>query len=57
MDKDRLKRCPECQGKVAAHIAGKNRDAAQFEHEEKNLGCSLGHYFDGARRLHRKPQL
>jgi len=55
LDKDRIKRCLECQGQVRAHQAGKNGEAAHFEHYERNPGCSLGHFFDGTPRMHRKP--
>jgi hypothetical protein len=54
MPKDRLMRCPECHGRVRAHSTGKNGEAAHFEHHERNPGCSLGHYFDGTKKLHRK---
>ena len=55
LDKDRLKRCPECHGKVRAHGVGKNGEAAHFEHDEKNPGCYLGNYYDGIKRMHRRP--
>jgi hypothetical protein len=45
---------PECHGRVRAHSTGKNGEAAHFEHHERNPGCSLGHYFDGTKKLHRK---
>jgi hypothetical protein len=58
LDKDRPKRCPECHGKVRAHGIGKNGEAAHFEHDEKNPGCSLiPQHFDGTKRMHRKPMV
>jgi hypothetical protein len=57
LDKDRLKRCPECYGRVRAHSVGKNGEAAHFEHFEQNPGCYLGHNFDGTKRSHRKPMI
>jgi len=53
LDKDRIKRCPECHGRVRAHGVGKS-GTAHFEHFENNPGCSLGYNFDGIKRRHRR---
>jgi hypothetical protein len=56
LDKDRLKRCPACHGKVRAHRTGSNNAAAHFEHDEANPGCMWSHSYDGGgQRMHRKP--
>jgi len=55
MPTDRRMRCPECHGRVRPHKRGKNGEAAHFEHAERSPGCTLGDWFDGTRRLHRKP--
>ncbi len=48
-------RCQECHGAVRLHRLGKRgTHRAHAEHLEGNPGCSLGHYFDGTRRLAQK---
>lgn len=55
LDKDRIKRCPHCHGRVRAHATGKNGAAAHFEHDEANPGCMYSHKYDGGgQRMHRK---
>lgn len=56
LDKDRVKRCPDCHGRVRAHGTGRNGEQAHFEHFEANPGCMWCHNYDGAgKRMHRKP--
>jgi hypothetical protein len=56
LDKDRLKRCPACHGRVRAHGTGSNGAAAHFEHDEANPGCMWCYNYDGrGSRMHRKP--
>jgi hypothetical protein len=56
LDKDRIKRCPECHGRLRAHGIGRNGEAAHFEHYEANPGCMWSYTYDGgAQRMHRKP--
>jgi hypothetical protein len=56
LDKDRLKRCPACHGKVRAHRTGRNDAAAHFEHDEANPGCMWCYNYDGGgQRMHRRP--
>jgi hypothetical protein len=39
LDKDWLKRCPACHGRVRTHATGSNGAAAHFEHDKANAGC------------------
>ena len=56
LDKDRLKRCPYCHGRVRAHATGKNGEVAHFEHYEAYSGCMWCYKYDGGgQRMHRKP--
>jgi hypothetical protein len=52
MPKTRLKRCPECHGRVRAHSAGSNGMRPHMEHFNRHVGCSRGDCFDGNSRLH-----
>ncbi len=45
------RRCKECHGPIVLMKAGPNGvPRAHAEHRPRNVGCSLGHYFDGNRR-------
>lgn len=55
---DALVRCLECQGPVRLHRAGQSGvPRAHAEHRVGHPGCSLGHYFDGHKRIHPTPVL
>jgi len=41
-------RCPECRKPVKAHRS-RGRNAAHFEHLDKNSTCSLSHKSQGAK--------
>lgn len=54
---DRVKRCPECHGKVRAHKAGVDGMRAHFEHFIAHDGCSRSRSvkFSGASTTHPRP--
>lgn len=54
LDKSRIFRCIECEGRVRAHQEGNNGQAPHFEHEQRNPGCSLGDCFNGVPAKHLK---
>lgn len=56
LDKDRLKRCPDCHGQLRVHATGSNGAVAHFEHHEANPGCMWCYNYDnGGKRMHRRP--
>jgi nitrate/TMAO reductase-like tetraheme cytochrome c subunit len=52
MPNTRLKRCPECHGRVRAHSAGMNGMRAHMEHHSRHKGCARGDCFGGVSTLH-----
>ena len=52
MPKTRIKRCPECHGRVRVHSAGSNGMRAHMEHFTRHAGCYRGDCFDGHSRQH-----
>lgn len=55
---DALIRCQECYGPIQLHRAGPSGvPRAHAEHRVSHAGCSLGHNFDGRRRIHPTPVL
>jgi hypothetical protein len=40
INSERVKRCPECHGRVRAHKASVDGMRAHFEHFEAHAGCS-----------------
>lgn len=54
LDRDRLKRCSECHGRVRAHARGQDGMRPHFEHFERHSGCSKGDCFSGEKSYHRK---
>jgi hypothetical protein len=54
LNKDRLKRCPECHGRVRAHNAGSDGTPAHFEHFREHKGCVRSYTFDGSHSMHPK---
>jgi len=42
MSKTRIKRCPECHGRVRIHSAASNGMRAHVEHFARHPGCSRG---------------
>ena len=53
---DRIKRCPECHGKVRAHKTSVDGMRAHFEHFDAHAGCSRsrGVRFSGRSTRHPK---
>lgn len=47
LDKDRIKRCPACHGRVRANATGRNSRVAHFAHYEANSGCMWCYTYDG----------
>lgn len=52
---ERVKRCPECHGRVRAHSEGNDGMRAHFEHCRAHVGCSRSFKHDGSTRS-RHPQ-
>ena len=56
LDRNELKRCPECRGRVVVMKDGKTASSpAHYEHRPAHPGCSHSFTFDGTKRPHPNP--